>query len=151
MNNLIWTDMVANTLIGTDTVNIASVAAYEPSLSYDFRYSIPAFISVAIWLPVFLSAVIILLTGALRMSHVRYLLTQISVGRIVVGDSALTALNSPGTLPETGSGRTSHFGTTDWARTTGRTLVVFEAPGTRAGKGFTEQAELLAESDVQAG
>jgi hypothetical protein len=142
INNLIWTDMVANMLVGTDTASNLSVAPNEPSLSYDFKYSIPAFLSLAIWLPIFIAAMVILLTGTLRISHMRHLLNQTSVGRIVVGDSVLSAISGAVALPETRSRVTSHFGTSRWAATTGGTPVAFEAPGSRTVKGNSrEQAE----------
>lgn len=153
MNNLIWTDMVANTLVGTDTAGIVDVAAYEPSLSYDFRYSIPAFLSLAMWLPIFLSAAVILLAGALRISHMRHLLNQTSLGRIVVGDSTLAMVNNakiPGSA-EAGSGQTSHLcRTSDWVQMKGSTLVAFDprAPGARSDNGGSKaQTELLLETD----
>jgi hypothetical protein len=139
INNLIWTDMVANTLVGTDTATTLAVAANQPSLSYDFKYSIPAFLSLAIWLPIFFAALFILLTGALRFSHMRYLLNQTSVGRIIVGDSALTAIRGPEALAETGSRGTAHLETTHWAETTGATLVAFEGPGTCTQKGVPRE------------
>jgi len=139
MNNLVWTDMVANTLVGIDTAGVISVAAYEASLSYDVRYSIPALISLAMWLPIFLSAVVILLTGALRFPHMRHLLNQTSVGRIVVGDSVLDPSNSPRMQMGSGGGETTHLGTTRWAEATGQTLVVFDPPGNG---GSVEQQEL---------
>jgi hypothetical protein len=139
INNLIWTDMVVNTLVGTDTATTLAVAVNQPSLSYDFKYSIPAFLSLAIWLPIFFAALFILLTGALRFSHMRHLLNQTSVGRIVVGDSALTAISGPGAPAETGSRGTAHLETPHWAETTGATLVAFEGPGSRTLKGVSRE------------
>jgi hypothetical protein len=139
ITNFIWTDVVANTLVGTDTSNNISVAANEPSLSYDLKYSIPAFLSLAIWLPIFLGAVVVLLTGTLRLSHMRHLLNQTSVGRIVVGDSALTTVNGPGALAETGGRGTSHLGTSHWAERTGMTLVAFKVPGAHTLSGGSKE------------
>ncbi|KIM73246.1 hypothetical protein PILCRDRAFT_731444 [Piloderma croceum F 1598] len=139
INNLIWTDMVVNTLVGNDTATILAVAANQPSLSYDFKYSIPAFLSLAIWLPIFFAALFILLTGTLRFSHMRHLLNQTSVGRIIVGDSALTAISGPGALAETGSRGTAHLEMPHWAETVGATLVAFEGPGSRTLKGVSRE------------
>jgi hypothetical protein len=131
IHNLIWTDWVANMLVGTDTANNFSVAVNEPSLSYDFRYSIPALLSLVIWVPMFFAAVVILLTSTLKIRHMRHLLNQTSVGRIIVGDSVLSARNGPAALPETRRGVTGHLETSCWAKTTGATHVVFDVPGPR--------------------
>jgi hypothetical protein len=148
INNLIWTDMVVNTIVGTDTATTLAVAVNQPSLSYNFKYSIPAFLTLAIWLPIFFAALFILLTGSLRFSHMRHLLNQTSVGRIIVGNSALTAISGPGAPAETGS--RAHLETAHWAETTGSTLVAFNGLGSQTLKGVSrEQMGLWNDSSIE--
>jgi len=143
--NLIWTHILANTLVGTDISGNLSVAAYEPSLVYDLKYAIPAFLSLALWLPVFLGALVILLTKSLKFSHMRNLLNHTSVGRVVMGDSALTVANC---RKETRSGKRLPE-TEDWAREIGGTFVIFRPPGTyvRMGGSSSERAEVSPDGD----
>jgi hypothetical protein len=120
------------------------VAENEPSVSYDLRYGIPAALLLVLWLPVFLAATFMLLTGTLNFSYMRYLLNHTSVGRIVVGGSALHVVNGPSpkpnaaTLLESGSSLTEEMPTTpstpaemlctaDFAKTTGSTLVTLKS------------------------
>jgi hypothetical protein len=136
--NMIWTDIAANNLVGTDTATTLMVAPYVPSITYDSRYGIPALLLMFIWLPLFLIATFILLRGRLRLSHLRHLLNQTSMGRVVVGDSAIRAstfdldedpvgnrLLQSGTRHETGFTATSHLGTKDWTKAVGQTPVAF--------------------------
>lgn len=144
IHNLIWTDLVANNLVGSDTNATLLVAENEPSVSYDLRYGIPAALLLVLWLPVFLAATFMLLTGTLNFSYMRYLLNHTSVGRIVVGGSALHVVNGPSpepnaaTLLESGSSLKEEMPTTpstpaemlstaDFAKTTGSTLVALKS------------------------
>jgi len=152
INNLIWTDLVANNLVGSDTNATLLVAENEPSVSYDLRYGIPAALLLALWLPVFLAATFMLLTGTLKFSYMRYLLNHTSVGRIVVGSSALHVVNGPSPKPnaatslESGSFLTEEMPATpstpaellctaDFAKTTGTTLVALKSAVPPGNKG----------------
>lgn len=138
ITNCIWVDLAANNLVGTNTASSLSVTAYVPSLTYDISYGIPAFLVSAIWLPVFLVAVILLLTATLKLSHMRHLLDQTSTGRIVVGDSALTIL--PDELAESNASYLSP------AKEAGKILVAFEARSRVLRGESAERTELLLES-----
>ena len=131
--------MVVNNIVGTDTATTLVVAVNQPSLSYNFKYSIPAFLMLATWLPIFFAALFILLTGALQFSHMRHLLNQTSVGRIIVGDSALTAISGPGAPAETGSMGTAHLETAHWTETTGSTRVAFDGLCSQTLKGISRE------------
>ena len=144
IHNLIWTDLVANNLVGSDTNATLLVAENEPSVSYDLRYGIPVALLLVLWLPVFLAATFMLLTGTLNFSYMRYLLNHTSVGRVVIGGSALHVVNGPSpkpntaTLLESSSSLTEEKPTTpstpagmlstaDFAKATGSTLVALKS------------------------
>lgn len=150
ITNRIWVDLVANNLVGTDAANNLLVAQNEPSISYDFRYGIPALLLIIIWLPLFIVAVFTLLTGKLTLTHIRHLLNQTSVGRIVVGDSALMMLNGPSTPAIVGHTSTSHLQTTHWSKTVGEALIAFRSFGItsrRSPGGPADQMQLLSGRD----
>lgn len=96
--NSIWTDILANNLMGTDTATTIFAVRYEPSVIYRLMYGIPALMLLVLWLPAFVYAVFVLLSGSVRLSHLRYLLDQTSVGRVAVGDSAFRVMGNSGQL-----------------------------------------------------
>jgi len=95
ISNLIWTDLVANNLVGSDTNTTLLVTKHEPSVLYELKYGIPAALLLAFWLPCFLGGVFMFIIGTLKLSHIRYLLNDISAGRILLGHSALVVKPSP--------------------------------------------------------
>ncbi|PVG02578.1 hypothetical protein CPB86DRAFT_780530 [Serendipita vermifera] len=77
--NLIWTDMVANVLIGTDTATRFLSTELKPTLSYDILYGIPFILLLVVWILSFLSMVLVPFKG-LKPQHLRSLLNQTSIG-----------------------------------------------------------------------
>ncbi|KAF9441200.1 hypothetical protein P691DRAFT_684747 [Macrolepiota fuliginosa MF-IS2] len=89
IRNLIWTDMMTNNFIGTQTNNTLWVAEYRKSIQYDLRFATPGFVLLLIWAPSFLGATFLLITRSLTFEYMKKVLNHTSVGRIVVGASDL--------------------------------------------------------------
>jgi hypothetical protein len=86
--NLIWTDIVASAVVGTNTGLEGSmtreVQKYHNVVSYDnLLFAIPAFIAMFIWLALFVVAVALLLLGRVSGGLLRHYLNQTSLGRAV--------------------------------------------------------------------
>ncbi|KAF8886340.1 hypothetical protein BD779DRAFT_1786575 [Infundibulicybe gibba] len=93
IQNLIWTDLLANNIVGNATSNQLTFTPFQPSTSYHLVFAIPAILLFAIWLLAFLAAAFILTSRSLTISHLRDLIDHTSVGRVVVGDSRLTLIH----------------------------------------------------------
>ncbi|KAF9444303.1 hypothetical protein P691DRAFT_796657 [Macrolepiota fuliginosa MF-IS2] len=89
IRNLVWTDKMANNFIGTQTNDTLLVAEYMKSIQYDFRFAIPGFILLSIWVPSFLGAIFLFITRSLTFEYMKKMLNHTSVGRVVVGASSL--------------------------------------------------------------
>ncbi|KAF8886322.1 hypothetical protein BD779DRAFT_1673244 [Infundibulicybe gibba] len=89
IRNLIWTDIVANNMVGNATSNQLAVAAFQSSISYQLAFAIPAILLFIIWVVAFLGAVSLFASRSLTISHIRDMISHTSVGRVVVGDSRL--------------------------------------------------------------
>ncbi|KAF9444279.1 hypothetical protein P691DRAFT_763528 [Macrolepiota fuliginosa MF-IS2] len=89
IRNLVWTDQMANNFIGTQTNDTLWVAEYMKSIQYDFRYAIPGFALLLIWVPSFLVAIFLLITRSLTFGYMKKVINHTSVGRVVVGASNL--------------------------------------------------------------
>ncbi|KAJ7353414.1 hypothetical protein DFH08DRAFT_739294, partial [Mycena albidolilacea] len=81
IQKLMWTDMLANTMVGTDTRTMLLIGENVSSVAYDLRYAIPAFLLLLIWLPTFVGAAFVLITGLLKVGYLRFLLTHTGSGR----------------------------------------------------------------------
>ncbi|EKM76716.1 hypothetical protein AGABI1DRAFT_108577 [Agaricus bisporus var. burnettii JB137-S8] len=114
IRNIVWTDMMLNSVVGTATNATAFFSANKPSIEYRMPFAIPGFILLAIWLPSFLLAIVLIGMGALRPDHMRDVLNHTSIGRAVVGASALRDENSPNQpesfMPVDPSGDKTHDG-----------------------------------------
>ncbi|KAJ6463358.1 hypothetical protein C8R45DRAFT_1025425 [Mycena sanguinolenta] len=100
IQKLIFTDMIANTMVGTDSSTTLLVQDNVEAIAYDVRYAIPVLLLLLFWLPTFAISAFVLATGLLKVSNLRFLLTHTGPGRIVVGDSALwPATHGPGFNP----------------------------------------------------
>ncbi|KAG8816535.1 hypothetical protein FRC17_000295 [Serendipita sp. 399] len=144
----IWTDIAVNNLVGTSVTETASVRPYGPSVTYNFRYSVPFFLLCAIWLPILLLTSVVFIKGRIKPSYIRHILNQTSLGRVVVDDSLLWVVNSGqrsegGASPSDTGTRTSPrtksivsaspthqvpLRTAVWAITLGKKLVRFGPP-----------------------
>ncbi|KAJ6583878.1 hypothetical protein DFH09DRAFT_1274966 [Mycena vulgaris] len=94
IRNLIWTDIMANNLMGTDSRTSLLVKEYVPSIAYDLRYSVPAFLLVLLWIPSFIGSAFVLLTGSVKISHLRHLLNHTGAGRVALENSALRRMDA---------------------------------------------------------
>jgi hypothetical protein len=92
--NLIWTDLMANYVLGTksplsragevdrDTLPV-TVRLYNRRITYDLRYAIPAMIFLASYLGVSISACLLCIRNRGGITLLRYLLNHTSTGRAV--------------------------------------------------------------------
>lgn len=111
--NLIWTDIIANLIVGTkSTLNahnkfaisivnstrqdgkgpMIRVFRHDRRIRYDLRYGIPGIIFLAFYVATILSALIFWIIGRVRFQYLRTILNQTAAGRIVTverhGDAA---------------------------------------------------------------
>ncbi|KAG8818514.1 hypothetical protein FRC17_010806 [Serendipita sp. 399] len=142
----IWTDVAANTLVGSYSTHMVSIEPYDPSTTYDFKYGIPFILLCAIWLLIVQLAFVVFIKERIKPSYIRHFLNQTSLGRVAVGDSLLWAVGSgrrPGmaepSLNTTTTGISSQTGriasgapnqqvplsTSAWEKTVGKKLVRF--------------------------
>jgi hypothetical protein len=144
INNWIWTDIVANNLMGSDTSTTLFFAKYEPSITYEYVYGIPAFLLVLAWLLTFLTAIFALIAGVVKLKYLRFLLNHTSVGRVILGDSQLKVVypgsalmshqltlptspitpNTPAVIKSQKARHARDIPTTEWAKSdAGRTCL----------------------------
>jgi hypothetical protein len=98
IRNLIWTDMMVNSVLGTATNSTAFFSINRPSIEYRMQFAIPGFILLAIWIPSFLLVLVLIGMRALRFEYMKDVLNHTSIGRAVVGTSSLreeSSLNQP--------------------------------------------------------
>ncbi|KAJ6583899.1 hypothetical protein DFH09DRAFT_1143733 [Mycena vulgaris] len=93
IKNLIWTDIMANNLMGTDSRTSLLVRENVPTVTYDLRYAAPALLFLLLWIPSLVGSVFILIKRPV-ISHLRHLLTHTGVGRAALGNSALRRMNT---------------------------------------------------------
>ncbi|KAF9469428.1 hypothetical protein BDZ94DRAFT_381310 [Collybia nuda] len=122
IRNLIWTDIVANSLVGTETHSTLVAARLEPSVTYDLRYAIPLLLLFIIWVPSFLLSTFILVFGRLKVTYIRDFLDHTAVGRLALGDSALASAD----MHKVGS-ESIHLNEENWRKTVGGTIVSFRS------------------------
>ncbi|KAJ7226321.1 hypothetical protein C8J57DRAFT_206099 [Mycena rebaudengoi] len=129
--NLVWTDVMANNILGSDTRQTLLVSENVPTIAYDLRYAIPALLLLLLWLPSLAGALFILvMPGMLKVSYLRHLISHTAAGRIAVGDSALRPMNptSPGyALPQATTPQLVEE--TQWAEGAGRTPMCMDSGG----------------------
>ncbi|KXN86515.1 hypothetical protein AN958_09987 [Leucoagaricus sp. SymC.cos] len=157
IRNLVWTDMMANNIIGTQLDTTMMAANYLRTLEYDFRYAVPGFLLLLIWLPSFLGGLLLLLTRAITFERMRAVLNHTSVGRVVVGTSGLrvqgrgvghmempqpgftNSVNASFVDLNTGKGSGHRRNKSDWANTTGNVPVVLDLSDSRDQKYMGEE------------
>ncbi|KAF7763938.1 hypothetical protein Agabi119p4_8475 [Agaricus bisporus var. burnettii] len=91
IRNIIWTDIMSNAVLGTTMKSNLMVTPNRPSIEYDFRFAIPGFILLALWLPSIVTALALVITRMLELRYVKQVLDHTSVGRVVTGSSLLGA------------------------------------------------------------
>ncbi|KAH8919874.1 hypothetical protein BT69DRAFT_1336917 [Atractiella rhizophila] len=89
ISNLIFSNIAANNVVGTSYADKLTITAIDKTITYKIVWAIPAFLLLALWTPLMLYAIFVLVTGKVKLEYFRYLLNQTSVGRIVTGDSDL--------------------------------------------------------------
>lgn len=129
--NLIFTDIMANTLLGTKAGNLPSgtnstavsgsrqyqnfVQTWEKKIVYDIRYAIPAIILLTLWLPILLVALILWCTSRASIAALKQLINQLSAGRL--STNLLLRTDSP-SLPADASSK-------EWSEKAGSTVIGF--------------------------
>ncbi|KAJ3554106.1 hypothetical protein NP233_g12493 [Leucocoprinus birnbaumii] len=159
IRNLVWTDMMANNVIGTQRNGMLWAADHLRTLQYDLKYAIPGFLLLLIWLPSFSGALFLLVTRSMTFQRMRAVLNHTSVGRVIVGTSALRAhgpsagyTGVPQPDPSSATSSYAHFhgdkalghrrNKSDWANNAGKVLVSLELRGHRS-------KEVLVEEDIK--
>lgn len=92
---LIWTDLMANAVIGTnrgpaptaashasDDLGQRSVVPYRRRIVYDMRYAIPALVALATWAVLLLGALVISCIHPRIYTRLRHMLNDTSIGRV---------------------------------------------------------------------
>ncbi|KAG0634519.1 hypothetical protein HOY80DRAFT_1098240 [Tuber brumale] len=148
--NLIWTDIVANNLVGTKSVPSAysapegdekhsagmlSVKTYSKRITYDFLFAIPAFVILAIWVASLSAALQMLIASKVSLAVVRELINQTGTGRYV----------SNFLYPETCAEGAS---TKDWVSVAGKKKIGFvnvSRENSDEGETVGEEAGIMAE------
>ncbi|KAG0634520.1 hypothetical protein HOY80DRAFT_1098245 [Tuber brumale] len=148
--NLIWTDVVANNLVGTKGVPSAygapegdekhstgmlSVKTYSERITYDFLFAIPAFVILAMWVASLVIAFQMLILSRVSLAVVRELINQTGTGRYV------TNFLYPETCAESAS-------TKDWVSVAGNKkigLVSFSRDNSDEGETVGEEAGIMLE------
>ncbi|KAH8926859.1 hypothetical protein BT69DRAFT_920478 [Atractiella rhizophila] len=124
--NLMFTDRIANNLVGTAYANTLNVRPSDTAITYDIIFAIPALIILSIWVPVLVYTAILLLTGKVTFDYLRFLLNQTSIGRTVVGDSYFRVVKEDSedhTYSPVSEKRTGPSQTSASPRKTGRKLI----------------------------
>ncbi|KAF7364769.1 hypothetical protein MVEN_00346800 [Mycena venus] len=133
IQNLIWTDLMANNALGTASSATLLVQANVPSIAYDLRFAVPAILLFILWIPLFGGAVFVLITGLLKLSYVRHLLNHTGAGRIALGSSALKPMypGAPRHMVATAAPGTPLLSESEkhWAKGAGRTPVGIQSSG----------------------
>ncbi|KAJ7606555.1 hypothetical protein DFH06DRAFT_1251006 [Mycena polygramma] len=133
IQSLVWTDLMSNNALGSASNTSLLVQENVPSIAYDLRFAVPAFLLFLLWIPLFSGTVFVLITGLLKLSYVKHLLNHTGAGRVALGTSALKPLSpeasrhtvataSPGTAVGCGDEK-------QWAKNAGRTPVCIQPAG----------------------
>ncbi|KAG0637130.1 hypothetical protein HOY80DRAFT_1085539 [Tuber brumale] len=150
--NLIWTDMVANNLVGTKSVPSAygvtegdekpaagmlSVETYSKRITYDYLFAIPAFAILAMWVASLFIAMLMLIVSRVSLAVVRELVNQTGTGRSV------TNLLYPETCAKSAPTMDK-----DWVSVAGKKkigFVIFSRENSDEGEPVGEEAGIMAE------
>lgn len=138
--NLIWTDIATNLVLGTKGLqpgdvtltkrdkqsgtssNMPTVTIYTRRVKYHYPYGIPAFLTLALAAATFFATTCFMLLGSARLSSMRLLLEETSVGRLL----ALYTPLQDGFPPYFRGG---YGGTKDWARGPGQQQFTLSPEG----------------------
>ncbi|KAL4883983.1 hypothetical protein BJY04DRAFT_215865 [Aspergillus karnatakaensis] len=128
--NIIWTDIMANMLIGTkpgpysSDTSLGSDAGYnrlvqtmERRVNYDIKYGIPAFFMLLIWICILTTASFLFLTSRVSFSALKQLSNQLAPGRIATN------------LYGVSNGARADAPTNEWAAKAGAVVFAFQRFG----------------------
>lgn len=87
--DLMWTDMMANAIVGTKSTLpnanaesvLRSAVQYRPTVAYDWRYAMLAICFAALYLVILLASVALYLLKRANISGLRFMLNQTAAGR----------------------------------------------------------------------
>ncbi|KFZ23610.1 hypothetical protein V502_01917 [Pseudogymnoascus sp. VKM F-4520 (FW-2644)] len=94
--NLIWTDVMANLVVGTKPGKSSSdqtlggplydrvIRSWKRHIVYDMRYAIPAIVLLVLWLCVLLGALLLTFLSRISLSALSQLMNQLAPGRMAV-------------------------------------------------------------------
>ncbi|KFY21955.1 hypothetical protein V493_06962 [Pseudogymnoascus sp. VKM F-4281 (FW-2241)] len=128
--NLIWTDVMANLVVGTKPGQSSSdqtldgpsydrvIRPWKRHIVYDMRYAIPAIVLLVLWLCALLGALLLTFLSLISLSALSQLMNQLAPGRMAVnflyGD--VCRLDAP---------------TKEWAAKAGSLIIGFERDGNK--------------------
>lgn len=138
--NLIWTDIMANLVVGTKPGPFSSeetlgssydrvVRPWKRRVVYDLRYAIPAFVMFALWLGVLLGSLLFVIRSRVSLSTLTHLANQLAPGRMAVNFLKSDACRSDAPTKE-------------WATKAGSLIIGFELDGNEQSNGDNVAATL---------
>jgi hypothetical protein len=137
--DLIWTDMMANMVVGTRSpVTVAAESGDNPLLSrpvtirerkirYDIKYGIPAIILLIFWVSSILIMIVFVVLKKAKIEDLRQLINQTATGRVV------TMAQFPELCER-------NVKTKEWAKTAGKEVIVIRYKTGKSGVGESEEA-----------
>ncbi|KAJ7490563.1 hypothetical protein FB451DRAFT_1220385 [Mycena latifolia] len=135
IKNMIWTDIMANNLMGADSRSTLLVRENAPSITYDLWYALPAMGLALLWVPSLIGSTFVLLFGFVKISHLRHVLAHTGAGRIALGNSALrprdTYVSRSLMYASSLEPKTMWEDEREWEEGTGGTMLRMEYPDPR--------------------
>ncbi|KAG2186746.1 hypothetical protein INT44_002972 [Umbelopsis vinacea] len=80
----VWANLMASNVVGIGNFSMAEVSTKGTNVTYDIRYAIPAFITMAFWLSFICFSLILLFRRQVTLTEVRNAINQTSIGRAVI-------------------------------------------------------------------
>jgi hypothetical protein len=80
----VWTNLMASNAIGIGNFSMAEVSPAGTGVTYDIRYAIPAFITLAFWLCFICFSLVLLIRRQVTLNEIRNAINQTTIGRAVV-------------------------------------------------------------------
>ncbi|CAO3690083.1 unnamed protein product [Umbelopsis ramanniana] len=105
----VWTNLMASNAIGIGNFSMAEVSPEATGVTYDIRYAIPAFVTLAFWLCFICFSLVLLIRRQVTLNEVRNAINQTTIGRAVVNMINLSSH--------------SLAKTTEWAKVDGKSNI----------------------------
>lgn len=83
--NSIWTDIMANGIVGVDVTSEVVVTVVQPKVGFHLIYGIPVLVAAILWVPLLISGIGVLFINRGGISTTRKVLEQTALGRVVEG------------------------------------------------------------------